>query len=76
MTGPDAERLEAEALEQASKPRGCASCGLTFGSGTAYRVHRDASWPGGCLPPGAAGQLVDVDGVWVTRAQAGITNDR
>ena len=66
----DAERLDAEAIEAATRPRGCPACGLTFGSAAAFTVAHDPHWPGGCLPPGAAGQLVDIDGVWVTPAAA------
>jgi hypothetical protein len=56
-------RTEQEALEEARRPRGCPSCGLTF-IGQAFAVHRDPDWPGGCLPRGALGQLEDRDGVW------------
>lgn len=66
----DAARLEAEAIErdavdEALRPRGCPRCGLVFGSAAAFTVAHDPNWPGGCLPPGAAGQLAEVDGVWV-----------
>jgi hypothetical protein len=60
-----APRTEQEAIDEALKPRGCGTCGLVFGSEAAFTVHRDAGWPGGCLPPGAAGQLAERDGVWV-----------
>jgi hypothetical protein len=56
----DAERA---AIEAASKPRGCNSCGRMFADPSAYVVHRDPGWPGGCLPGDALGQLVDIDGV-------------
>jgi hypothetical protein len=55
----DAERA---AIEEASKPRGCGSCGRTFADLASYTVHRDSRWPGGCVPPDVVG-LVDVDGV-------------
>lgn len=69
----DDARSEREFIEAASRPRGCNSCGLTFGSQGAYQVHRDGRWPGGCLPAEGEflGQLVDVDGVWCTPGSAG-----
>jgi hypothetical protein len=52
-----------EAVEEALRPRGCPLCGMTFGSAAAFTVAHD----GRCLPPGAYGQLVEVDGVWCLR---------
>jgi hypothetical protein len=56
----EAKRALAERAKQA---RGCAACGLVFGSEAAWQVAHDPSWPG-CLPEGAFAQLVQVDGVW------------
>ena len=61
----EAARREREAVSEALQPRGCPACGLVFGSHAAYTVAHDPHWPGGCLPPGAAGQLEQHDGVWV-----------
>ena len=54
-----------DAVDEAMKPRGCPDCGQTFGSAGAFTVHRSGDWPGGCMPPGALGQLQERDGVWV-----------
>jgi hypothetical protein len=62
------ERRDREAAEAAMRPRGC-TCGLIF-IGSAFDVHRDPGWPGGCLPPGALGQLEERDGVWVLAGSA------
>jgi hypothetical protein len=60
----------ADALEAASKPQSCTSCGRVF-IGTAYTVHREYGI-GRCLPDQRLeGEgLVQVDGAWMTRAQA------
>lgn len=58
-----AARGEREAIEAASAPVGCGHCGRTFANNAAHAIHRDAR--AGCLPDGAFGQLVLVDGaVW------------
>ncbi len=54
-------KAEREAIEAASAPQGCGSCGRTFANAAAHMVHTDR---GVCLPDGAHGQLVNVDGVW------------
>lgn len=59
-----AARDEARAIAEALMPRSCTACGLTFGSQSAYTVAHDR---GGCLPAGAYGQLVEVDGCWCIR---------
>jgi hypothetical protein len=56
-----AARGEREAIEAASAPVGCGHCGRTFANNAAYTVHQDR---GRCLPDGAHGQLVNVDGAW------------
>jgi hypothetical protein len=61
----DAVRRERDAVGAALRPRGCAVCGLVFGSHAAFAVAHDPAWPGGCMPPGALGQLRELDGVWV-----------
>ena len=55
-----------EMIDRLSAPRSCA-CGRTMANAAAFTVHQDA---GRCLPDGAYGQLVDVDGVWHTRGTA------
>lgn len=61
----EAEARDRAAVAEALRARGCGSCGGVFGSAAAFTVHRERDWPGGCLPPGALGQLAEVDGVWV-----------
>ncbi len=63
MFGRDSHS-DAEAIDAARRPRGC-RCGATFIGDAACSIHRDPGWPGGCLPPGALGQLEERDGVWV-----------
>lgn len=60
----EAARQQQEAIDQASKPKGCARCGLTFATPAAYQVGHEG---GQCLGPGARGQLVDVSGIWALR---------
>ena len=61
----EAAQRDREAIDEALKPRGCRSCGLTFGSAAAWRVHFEGQPGAGCLPPGAFGQLQQNDaGVW------------
>jgi hypothetical protein len=69
MRGFRRKRREAvsEAISEALAPRGCGSCGMTFGSASAWTVHFEAGPGSRCLPPGARGQLAEVDGVWCTR---------
>jgi hypothetical protein len=62
-----AARAERDAIAEALKPRGCGSCGLTMGSASAWTVHFEHGPGSRCLPPGARGQLAEVDGVWCTR---------
>lgn len=57
----EAARAEREAVEAASAAAGCSACGRTFANAASVAVHRDG---GRCLPDGAYGQLVSVDGVW------------
>lgn len=66
----DRTAAEREAALTASQAQGCRQCGNTYGSLAAYQVHRDPGWPGGCLPDDACGQLVRVDGVWLTPTDA------
>jgi hypothetical protein len=56
-----AARAEREAIQLASAAQGCGKCGRTLANAAAFAVHRD---DGRCLPDGAYGQLVQVDGVW------------
>jgi len=56
-----AARGEREAVEAASSPIGCRECGRTLANLASMTVHQDQ---GRCLPDGAYGQLVSVDGVW------------
>ncbi len=58
--GDEARAIDA-AIAAASAPQGCGACGRTFARQSAYDVHRD---DGRCLPDGARGQLVQVDGIW------------
>lgn len=53
----------AEAIEAASKSRGCPDCGNLY-IGSAFTVHRD---DGRCLRGDCYGQLELVDGAWVMR---------
>lgn len=64
---PAEQGREQEAIEHARRPRGCGSCGATFIGDAAFTIHRDPGWPGGCLPPGALGQLEQIDGAWCRR---------
>jgi len=60
-----------EAIEEAMRPKGCRSCGRTFGNNAAWTIHLEHGGPGSrCLPGDAYGQLVDVDGVWVCLGDA------
>jgi len=59
------DHRDIEAAERALQPRGCRDCGATFADLNSWTVHRDPRWPGGCLPPGALGQLQERDGIWV-----------
>jgi hypothetical protein len=76
--GPDPQRPEAavnwlrrgeddDALAEARRPRGCRSCGCTFGSAASWTVHFEAGPGTACLSPDTEfrGQLVDVGGVWI-----------
>jgi hypothetical protein len=52
-----------EAIADANRPRLCPACGRLFVGAAAFTVHRDPV--AGCLPDGAHGQLVEVDGAWM-----------
>jgi hypothetical protein len=53
-------------VKEALSPRGCGRCGLTFGSAASWQVHfEDGPETSRCLPPGAFGQLIERDGIWV-----------
>lgn len=54
----------AATIAELSRPRSCASCGRLMADAAAYTIHADR---GRCLPDGAHGQLVQVDGVWFRR---------
>jgi len=54
----------AELIAELSRPRSCADCGRLMADASAFTVHQDG---GSCLPDGAYGQLVQVDGVWHSR---------
>jgi hypothetical protein len=60
----EAAKRDRQALQQAQAPQGCAACGRVFADAAAFAIHYDQQYPGGCLPDGAMGQLVSVDGVW------------
>lgn len=60
----EAARQQREAVAEALRPKGCGSCGQTFGTMGAYLVHFETGEGSRCLPPGARGQLAERDGVW------------
>ena len=52
----------AAALKAAMAARGCSSCGRTFANAASHAIGHDG---GRCLPDGAYGQLIQIDGaVW------------
>ncbi len=60
----EAARKEREAVAEASRAQGCASCGRTFGSPGAFAVAHD----GRCLPDHVIeSALVEISGVWCSR---------
>jgi hypothetical protein len=63
----EAARQQQEAIEAALRPKGCGSCGQTFGTMAAYLIHFEDQEGSRCLPPGARGQLAERDGVWCIR---------
>ena len=65
----DDEQRDREALEAATRARGCGRCGRTYAGSAAYQVAHDPGWPG-CVPPDVAG-LIEVDGVWCVPGAAG-----
>lgn len=61
----DAARRDTEMAAELSRARGCSRCGGVYGSSAAYTIHLESGREGSrCLPDGAHGQLVQVDGVW------------
>jgi hypothetical protein len=55
---------EPDPVAEAMRPRGCTSCGLTFGSSAAYQIHFESGEGSRCLPAWRLeGQLTDVGGV-------------
>jgi hypothetical protein len=59
----EAARQQQEEIDEALKPKGCGSCGQTFGSAGAFAVHYQDGPGSRCLVGDARGQLVDRDGV-------------